>query len=145
MDYVVYLHFIDFISWGVLDNGPLYCITLWPRWHRYSSSRSAGSKRGPGLSPCIVLTHSAQLVISLIRTHTAARKSQAKMMLGVFFWAVLLSVGAIFAGVSKLGELFSFIKQINWHPCILFCFQTIFTSWLQPTVFYCHIQTLNMD
>jgi hypothetical protein len=23
------LHFIDFISWGVLDNGPLYCITLW--------------------------------------------------------------------------------------------------------------------
>jgi hypothetical protein len=24
-----YLHLIDFISWGVLDNGPLYCITLW--------------------------------------------------------------------------------------------------------------------
>jgi hypothetical protein len=29
MDYMVFLHFIDFISWGVLDNGPLYCITLW--------------------------------------------------------------------------------------------------------------------
>jgi hypothetical protein len=28
MDYMVSLHFIDFISWGVLDNGPLYCITL---------------------------------------------------------------------------------------------------------------------
>jgi hypothetical protein len=24
MDYMVSLHFIDFISWGVLDNGPLY-------------------------------------------------------------------------------------------------------------------------
>jgi hypothetical protein len=23
------LHFIDFISWAVLDNRPLYCITLW--------------------------------------------------------------------------------------------------------------------
>jgi hypothetical protein len=29
MDYMVSLHFIDFISWGVLNNGPLYCITLW--------------------------------------------------------------------------------------------------------------------
>jgi hypothetical protein len=29
MDFMVSLHFIDFISWGVLDNGPLYCITLW--------------------------------------------------------------------------------------------------------------------
>jgi hypothetical protein len=29
MDYMVSLHFIDFVSWGVLDNGPLYCITLW--------------------------------------------------------------------------------------------------------------------
>jgi hypothetical protein len=29
MDNMVSLHFIDFISWGVLDNGPLYCITLW--------------------------------------------------------------------------------------------------------------------
>jgi hypothetical protein len=29
MDYMLSLHFIDFISWGVLDNGPLYCITLW--------------------------------------------------------------------------------------------------------------------
>jgi hypothetical protein len=28
MDYMVSLHFIDFISWGVLDNGPLHCITL---------------------------------------------------------------------------------------------------------------------
>jgi hypothetical protein len=28
MDYMVSLHFIDFISWGVSDNGPLYCITL---------------------------------------------------------------------------------------------------------------------
>jgi hypothetical protein len=28
MDYMVSLHFIDFISWGILDNGPLYCITL---------------------------------------------------------------------------------------------------------------------
>jgi hypothetical protein len=28
MDYMVSLHFIDFISWGVLDNEPLYCITL---------------------------------------------------------------------------------------------------------------------
>jgi hypothetical protein len=29
MDYMVSLHFIDLISWGVLDNGgPLYCITL---------------------------------------------------------------------------------------------------------------------
>jgi hypothetical protein len=28
MDYMVSLHFIDFISWGVLANGPLYCITL---------------------------------------------------------------------------------------------------------------------
>jgi hypothetical protein len=26
MDYMV--HFIDFISWGVFDNGLLYCITL---------------------------------------------------------------------------------------------------------------------
>jgi hypothetical protein len=26
---MVSLHFIDFNSWGVLDNGPLYCITLW--------------------------------------------------------------------------------------------------------------------
>jgi hypothetical protein len=23
------LHVIDFISWGVLDNEPLYCIKLW--------------------------------------------------------------------------------------------------------------------
>jgi hypothetical protein len=23
MDYMVSLHFVDFISWGVLDNGPL--------------------------------------------------------------------------------------------------------------------------
>jgi hypothetical protein len=29
MDYMVPLHFIDFISWGILDNGPLFCITLW--------------------------------------------------------------------------------------------------------------------
>jgi hypothetical protein len=29
MDYMVSLHFIDFISWGVLDTGPLYCIILW--------------------------------------------------------------------------------------------------------------------
>jgi hypothetical protein len=29
MDYMVSLHFIDLISWGILDNGPLYCITLW--------------------------------------------------------------------------------------------------------------------
>jgi hypothetical protein len=28
MDNMLSLHFIDFISWGVLDNGPLYCITL---------------------------------------------------------------------------------------------------------------------
>jgi hypothetical protein len=26
MDYMVSLHFIDFISWGVLDNGPIYAI-----------------------------------------------------------------------------------------------------------------------
>jgi hypothetical protein len=26
--YMVSLHLIDFISWGVFDNGPLYCITL---------------------------------------------------------------------------------------------------------------------
>jgi hypothetical protein len=26
------LHFKDFISWGILDNGPLYCITLWVFW-----------------------------------------------------------------------------------------------------------------
>jgi hypothetical protein len=30
MDYMASLHFIDFISWSVMDNGPLYCITLWP-------------------------------------------------------------------------------------------------------------------
>jgi hypothetical protein len=30
MDYMVSLHLIDYISWGVWDNGPLYCITLWP-------------------------------------------------------------------------------------------------------------------
>jgi hypothetical protein len=29
MDYMVSLDFIDFISWGVLDNAPLYGITLW--------------------------------------------------------------------------------------------------------------------
>jgi hypothetical protein len=29
MDYMVSLHFIDFISWGSLGNEPLYCITLW--------------------------------------------------------------------------------------------------------------------
>jgi hypothetical protein len=29
IDYMVSLHFLDFISWGVLDNGPQYCITLW--------------------------------------------------------------------------------------------------------------------
>jgi hypothetical protein len=29
MDYMVSLHFIDFISWCILDTGPLYCITLW--------------------------------------------------------------------------------------------------------------------
>jgi hypothetical protein len=29
MDYMVSLHVIEFISWGVLDHGPLYCITLW--------------------------------------------------------------------------------------------------------------------
>jgi hypothetical protein len=23
------LHILDFIFWGVLDNAPLYCITLW--------------------------------------------------------------------------------------------------------------------
>jgi hypothetical protein len=28
MDYMVSLHFIDFISWGVLDNGPLYTLSL---------------------------------------------------------------------------------------------------------------------
>jgi hypothetical protein len=28
MDYWRPCIFIDFISWGVLDNGPLYCITL---------------------------------------------------------------------------------------------------------------------
>jgi hypothetical protein len=27
--HAVSLHFIDFISWGVLVIGPLYCITLW--------------------------------------------------------------------------------------------------------------------
>jgi hypothetical protein len=26
MDYMVTLHFIDLISWGVLDNGPLYTL-----------------------------------------------------------------------------------------------------------------------
>jgi hypothetical protein len=30
MDYMVSLHFIDFISWVILDNEPLYCITLFP-------------------------------------------------------------------------------------------------------------------
>jgi hypothetical protein len=34
MDYMVSLHLIDFISWGVLDDGPLYCITLWNNPHR---------------------------------------------------------------------------------------------------------------
>jgi hypothetical protein len=36
MDYMVSLHFIDFISWGVLDNAPLYCITLWTTILYYS-------------------------------------------------------------------------------------------------------------
>jgi hypothetical protein len=27
-EHAVSLNFVDFISWGVLDNGPLYCITL---------------------------------------------------------------------------------------------------------------------
>jgi hypothetical protein len=31
MDYMVSLHFLDFIYWDVLDNGPLYCITFWSR------------------------------------------------------------------------------------------------------------------
>jgi hypothetical protein len=31
INYMVSLDFIDFISWGVLDNGPLYCITLWDK------------------------------------------------------------------------------------------------------------------
>jgi hypothetical protein len=33
MDYKGSLHFIDFISRGILDNGPLYCITLWSSAH----------------------------------------------------------------------------------------------------------------
>jgi hypothetical protein len=36
MDYMVSLHFIDFISCVVLDNGPLYCITLWATRSRIS-------------------------------------------------------------------------------------------------------------
>jgi hypothetical protein len=32
MDYMVSLHFSQFKSWGVLDNGPLYCITLWDEY-----------------------------------------------------------------------------------------------------------------
>jgi hypothetical protein len=28
MDYMVSLHFIDFIAWGVLDNGPLHYTVL---------------------------------------------------------------------------------------------------------------------
>jgi hypothetical protein len=24
---------VDFITWGILDNGPLYCITLWPNFY----------------------------------------------------------------------------------------------------------------
>jgi hypothetical protein len=48
MDYMVSLHFIDFLSWGILDIGPLYFITLcsrrahrscflvlWPAGHRH--------------------------------------------------------------------------------------------------------------
>jgi hypothetical protein len=40
MDYMVSLHFIDFISWGILDNGPLSCITLW------ASRARVGRKEG---------------------------------------------------------------------------------------------------
>jgi hypothetical protein len=51
MDYMVSLHFIDFISWGVLDNGPLYCITLWLRLMLLGVSRlMLASKDTPRLS-----------------------------------------------------------------------------------------------
>jgi hypothetical protein len=43
MDYMVSLHFIDFISWGVLDSGPLYCITLCPMAGGYYSGGGSPS------------------------------------------------------------------------------------------------------
>jgi hypothetical protein len=51
MDYMVSLHFIDFISWGVLDNGPLYCITLWsaPSRNNINSQRSVNVENLSGL------------------------------------------------------------------------------------------------
>jgi hypothetical protein len=41
MDYMVSLHFIDFMSGGVLDNGPLYCITLWPDHTKQTKNQKA--------------------------------------------------------------------------------------------------------
>jgi hypothetical protein len=51
MDYMLSLHFMDFISWGVLDTGPLYCITLWlfkTRWGSQWGSRDWWGPVGPG-------------------------------------------------------------------------------------------------
>jgi hypothetical protein len=41
----VSLHFKGFISWGVLDNAPLYCITLWPpSWYASGQQQSRSNK-----------------------------------------------------------------------------------------------------
>jgi hypothetical protein len=45
MDYMVSLHFIDFISWGILDNGPLYLRAFRTRpFHRTRTHKHAESE-----------------------------------------------------------------------------------------------------
>jgi hypothetical protein len=72
LDYMVSLHFIDFISWGVLDNGPLYCITHWRR----RQSNTILPLYTTGFIRPTLMYGAAEMIATLLLTLLPARRWQ---------------------------------------------------------------------